>query len=153
MLTSVDVAYFMQFYRRFDIGPNGAVSLLNADGTMLTRSRDEDGAYVRRDMSGSPLFRTMGHRPDAGAYYFKSPLDGQERLSFYQKSSRYPLVVLATKAQSDILAPSRQQAVTRFGIVTGLSLLIALIGFFLVRYLGRGSAWRRPSSPGRAISA
>ena len=102
VLTSVDVGYFIQFYRRFDIGPNGAVSLLNADGTMLARSRDDEGAYVGRDMSGSPLFRTMGQRPDTGAYYFKSPLDGQERLSFYQKSGRYPLVVLATKAQSDV---------------------------------------------------
>ncbi|MDF0498168.1 diguanylate cyclase [Bradyrhizobium yuanmingense] len=138
VLTSVDVAYFTQFYRRFDIGPNGAVSLLNADGTMLARSRDEDGAYVGRDMSGSPLFRTMGQRPDAGAYYFKSPLDGQERLSFYQKSGRYPLVVLATKAESDVLAPWRRQAVTRFGIVTGLTLSMALIGFFLVRYLAKG---------------
>lgn len=138
VLTSVDVAYFMQFYGRFDIGPNGAVSLLNADGIILARSGDDDGAYVGRDMSGSPLFRTIGQRPDAGAYYFKSPLDGQERLSFYQKSSRYPIVVLATKAQSDVLAPWRQQAVTRFGIVTGLTLSMALIGFFLVRHLSKG---------------
>lgn len=65
-------------------------------------------------------------------------MDGQERLSFYQKSSRYPILVLATKAQSDVLAPWRQQAVTRFGIVTGLTLSIALIGFFLVRYLAKG---------------
>lgn len=138
VLTSVEVAYFTQFYRRFDIGPNGAVSLLTADGIILSRSRDDDGAYVGRDMSGSPLFRTMAQRPNAGTYYFKSPLDGQERLSFYRKSSRYPLVVLATKAQSDVLAPWRQQAVTRFGVVTGLTLSMALIGFFLVRHLSKG---------------
>lgn len=138
MLTSVDIAYFTQFYRHFDIGPNGAVSLLSADGTMLARSRDEEGAYVGGDMSDSPLFRTMMQRPDAGAYYFKSPLDGQRRLSFYQKSGRYPLVVLATKAQGDVLAPWHRQAVTRFGIVAGLTLFIALIGFSLVRYLAKG---------------
>lgn len=138
VLTSVDVAYFTQFYRRFDIGPNGSVSLLNADGTMLARTPDEDSAYIGRDMSGSPLFRTMDQRPDAGAYYFKSPLDGLERLSFYRKSSRYPILVLASKAQSDVLAPWRHQAFTRLGIVTGLTLSMALIGFFLVRYLAKG---------------
>jgi len=138
VLTSVDVAYFTQFYRRFDIGPNGSVSLLNAAGTILARSPDENGAYIGRDMSGSPLFRTMNQRPDAGAYYFKSPLDGLERLSFYRKSSRYPILVLASKAQSDVLAPWRRQAFTRFGIVTGLTLSLALIGFFLVRYLAKG---------------
>ncbi len=47
-------------------------------------------------------------------------------------------MVLASKAQSDVLAPWRQQAVTRLGIVTGLELSIALIGFFLVRYLAKG---------------
>lgn len=63
VLTSIDVAYFTQFYRRFDIGPNGSVSLLNADGIMLARSRDEDGSNVGRDMSKAPLFRTLKDRP------------------------------------------------------------------------------------------
>ncbi|MHC2332941.1 diguanylate cyclase [Bradyrhizobium sp. USDA 4454] len=135
VLTSIDVGFFTQFYRLFDIGPNGALSLLSIDGTMLARSNDESGSYVGRDMSGSLLFRTIGQRPDAGTYKFQSSLDGVERLSFYRKSNRYPIVVLATKAKMDVLAPWRHQALTRLGIVTALTLSMALIGFFLVRYL------------------
>jgi diguanylate cyclase (GGDEF)-like protein/PAS domain S-box-containing protein len=137
VLTSIEVAYFTQFYRRFDIGPNGAISLLNADGIMLARSGDEDGAYVGRDMSQSQLFRTLPGRPDASVYYFKSPLDGRQRLSFYQLSSRYPIVILATKDQDDVLAPWRRQAVVRMAIVTSLTLSIGLIGLYLVRYLSQ----------------
>jgi diguanylate cyclase (GGDEF)-like protein/PAS domain S-box-containing protein len=137
VLASIDVAYFSQFYRRFDIGPNGAISLLNGDGIMLARSRDGEGAYVGRDMSKSPLFRTLHDRPAASVYYFKSPLDGLQRLSFYQLSSRYPILVLATKAQDDVLASWRQQAFVRMAIVTGLTLSLALIGFYLVRYLSQ----------------
>ncbi|MCK1568689.1 diguanylate cyclase, partial [Bradyrhizobium sp. 173] len=51
VLTSIDVAYFAEFYKQFDIGPNGAVSLLSADGIMLARSGDDQGAYVGRDLS------------------------------------------------------------------------------------------------------
>jgi hypothetical protein len=71
--------------------PNGAISLLNADGIMLARSRDDEGTHIGRDMSKSPLFRTLHDRPAASVYYFKSPLDGLQRLSFYQLSSRYPI--------------------------------------------------------------
>ncbi|GKQ53548.1 sensor domain-containing diguanylate cyclase [Bradyrhizobium sp. Ce-3] len=137
VLTSIDVAYFTQFYRRFDIGPNGAVSLLSADGIMLARSGDDEGAYVGRDMSTSPLFQTLHHRADAGVYYFKSPLDGLQRLSFYQLSKRYPILILATMAQNDALASWRQQAIVHMTIVAGLTISIGLIGFWLVRYLSQ----------------
>lgn len=137
VLTSIDAGYFTQFYRRFDIGPNGAVSLLNAQGIMLARSGDDDGAYVGRDMSQSQLFRTLPARPVASIYYFKSPLDGRQRLSFYQLSSRYPIVILATKDQDDVLAPWRRQALVRMAIVTTLTLSIGLIGLYLVRYLSQ----------------
>ncbi|MET4445958.1 hypothetical protein ABIB75_004240, partial [Bradyrhizobium sp. GM2.2] len=63
MLTSIDVAYFAEFYKQFDIGPNGAVSLLSADGIMLARSGDDQGAYVGRDLSKSPLFSNLGNGP------------------------------------------------------------------------------------------
>ncbi|KZD23924.1 diguanylate cyclase [Tardiphaga robiniae] len=133
-LTTIDAAYFSQFYEQFDIGPNGAVSLLNADGIMLARSRDE-GTYVGRDMSNSPLFKNLLDRPAASVYYFKSPLDGLQRLSFYQLSSRYPLVVLATKAVDDVLESWRYEALTRMVFVLGLTGLIATTGFYLVRQL------------------
>jgi len=137
VLTSIDVAYFTQFYRRFDIGPNGAVSLLNADGIMLARSRDDEGNFVGRDMSSSSLFRK--DLPDGSVFYFKSPIDGVQRLSYYQRGSRYPIMVLATKAQDDVLAPWRQEAFTRLAIVGCLTLLIALTGCVLVRYLQQRS--------------
>jgi diguanylate cyclase (GGDEF)-like protein/PAS domain S-box-containing protein len=133
-LTTIDVAYFSQFYEQFDIGPNGAVSLLSADGIMLARSRD-DGTNVGRDMSSSPLFTGLANRPAASVYYFKSPLDGLQRLSYYKLSDRYPLMVLATRAQDDVLASWRYESLARIAFVIGLTALIAIIGSYLVRQL------------------
>ena len=134
-LLTIDVSYFVKFYERFDLGPNGSASLLNNSGIMLARSRDESGAFVGRDLSNAPLFKGWDSRPAAAVYYFKSPLDGVQRLSYYQRSSRYPLIVLASKSQDDVLAPWRRAATTRMTAVLGLVLLIAMIGFYLVRQL------------------
>jgi PAS domain S-box-containing protein len=71
-------------------------------------------------------------------YYFKSPLDEVQRLSFYKQSDRFPLMVLATMAQDDVLAPWHKNAVIRMLFVLVLTSLIAIIGFFLVRQLIRG---------------
>lgn len=134
-LLTIDVSYFVKFYERFDIGPNGSASLVNNDGIMLARSRDESGAFVGRDLSNAPLFKEWASRPAAAVYYFKSPLDGVQRLSYYQRSSRYPLMVLASKSQDDVLAPWRRAATARMTFVLGLVLLIAVIGYYLVRQL------------------
>jgi diguanylate cyclase (GGDEF)-like protein/PAS domain S-box-containing protein len=134
-LLTIDVAYFVKFYERFNFGPNGSASLLNNDGIMLARSRDESGAYAGRDLSKSPLFREWESRPAAAVYYFKSPLDGVQRLSYYQRSGRYPLIVLASRSQDDVLTPWRRAAAARMSYVVGLVLLIAVIGFYLVRQL------------------
>lgn len=137
VLLTIDVAYFAKFYERFDVGPNGSASLLNDAGIMLARAHDESGAYVGRDLSNAPLFRDRESRPAAAVYYFKSPIDGVQRLSYYQRSSHYPLMVLASKSQDDVLAPWRHAATARMIFVLGLVLLIAVIGFYLVRQLSQ----------------
>ncbi|SFI97009.1 diguanylate cyclase [Bradyrhizobium sp. Gha] len=134
-LLTIDVTYFSNFYERFDLGPNGSASLLNNAGILLARTGDKSDAFVGRDLSNTPLFRDRGSRPEAAVYYFKSPLDGVQRLSYYQRSSRYPLMVLASKSQDDVLTPWRRAAGARMVFVLGLVLLIAVIGFYLVRQL------------------
>jgi diguanylate cyclase (GGDEF)-like protein/PAS domain S-box-containing protein len=131
-LMTVDAAYFSRFYAQFDVGPNGAIALLSADGVILARSPD-DGTYVGRDMAKSPLF--SGSRFPNGAYHFTSPLDGVERLSFYKRSDRYPIVVLATKAQDDVLESWRQEVSIRAVVVLALVALIAVLGIYVVRQL------------------
>ena len=134
-LTTIDAGYFAKFYEQFDIGQNGAVSLLNTDGIMLARSADENGTFVGRDMSSAPLFKSIARRARSGVYYFTSPLDGQRRLSFYKMSERYPVVVLATKAEAEVLAPWRREAIMSGSVVLGFTAIIAVIGFYLVRKL------------------
>ena len=136
-LTTIDVAYFLQFYRGFDVGRNGSIALASTDGIILARSPD-DGNFTGRDLSDAPLFRNLRERPAAGAYYFQSPLDGVQRLSFYQLSNRYPVIVVATQSQDDVLAPWRRAALTRMAVVVSLIGALGGAGLLLVRQLRQG---------------
>ncbi|HEX3990819.1 MAG TPA: diguanylate cyclase [Acetobacteraceae bacterium] len=137
VITSIGSAYFAEFYSQFDIGASGTVSLVSNDGIILARVPD-NAANVGRDVSDGPIFNAIRSGGVSGAHYLKSYLDGSERIGFHQKSSRYPFVVLVTRTQDEVLAPWRHATITRMAIVLGLVVLIAVMGFYLVRQLLRG---------------
>lgn len=137
VLATIDASYFANFYRRFDLGSTGTITLLDKSGVILARSVDNDSA-VGRDVSATPLFQDMDARRPAGLYYFTSPFDQTLRLSFYRLSDRFPLLILATDAKDAVLAPWRQEAIIRMALVLGLVMLIAGTGVYLVRQLLKG---------------
>jgi len=59
-------------------------------------------------------------------------------VSFYQIGNRFPLLVLATQAQEDVLEPWKQGALARMGFVLGLTLIIGLVGLRLVHEFALG---------------
>jgi len=134
VLATVDIDYFVRFYGQYDLGPNGSVALLSERGLLLARTKD-DGTLVGRDMSGSTLFKERLRTARAAIYYFTSPVDGLDRISAYRASERYPLVLLATQSQSDVLARWRAGMVFRGSIVILLIITLGMIGFHLVRQL------------------
>jgi diguanylate cyclase (GGDEF)-like protein/PAS domain S-box-containing protein len=137
VVASISSRYFAEFYRQFDNGTGGSVALVTADGIMVARSPDNE-SYAGRDLSDKPLFRNPALQSASGVYYFKSPLDGAERVSFYRRSDRFPLLVLASRQQEEVLAPWRNAAIGRMLFVVALISLIAVIGAYLVRQLRRG---------------
>jgi hypothetical protein len=119
VIAAVSASYFSEFYRQFDIGADGAAALVSADGVVMARSPD-DGSYVGRDVSGGSLFTGIRSQGSSGVHYFRSFLDGFQRLGAYQRSSRYPFVVVATRAQDEVLAPWRRAAIVRVLFVLSL---------------------------------
>jgi diguanylate cyclase (GGDEF)-like protein/PAS domain S-box-containing protein len=136
VISSIRSSYFNEFYRQFDLGAAGTISLLSSDGIAMARYPDE--GTVGRDVSKGSLLRMIGPDELSGVRYFKSSLDGMQRLGFFQKSIRYPVMVLATMSEDEVLTPWRDAAITRMTFVFGLVMLIAALGFILVRQLLRG---------------
>jgi diguanylate cyclase (GGDEF)-like protein/PAS domain S-box-containing protein len=137
VVASTGAEYFSGFYRQFDLGESGTISLVSADGIILARVPD-NGANVGRDVSEGAIFKAVRAGGSTGANYLKSQLDGLLRISFHQQSSRYPFIVVVTRAQDEVLASWRQATIIRMAVVLGLVVLIAVMGFYLVRQLLRG---------------
>ncbi|MDE2376280.1 diguanylate cyclase [Bradyrhizobium sp.] len=137
VLATMSADYLSHFYQQFEIGRKGTIWLAHADGMIMARTPD-NAMHVGRSIADSALFRDPGlQRPD-GSYHFKSPVNGVERVSFFKRSSRFPLVLVATVEKEELLAPWRAAAISRMGFVFALVLLIAIIGAVLVRQLQRG---------------
>jgi diguanylate cyclase (GGDEF)-like protein/PAS domain S-box-containing protein len=136
VLGSISSSYLSQFYRQFEVGNNGSITLTDAGGQVIARSRD-NSKYAGRDLSDRPLFTAPSLQAETGKLRFISPLDGTARLSFFRRGAGYPLVLLATVAEDELMAPWRMAAITRMLIVLTLVVMIAVIGAFLVWQLLR----------------
>lgn len=139
VLATISSRYLSHFYEQFEIGRNSSVMLMHGEGTIIARNPSNE-KFVGRSVGDTPLFRDASLQRPAGAYQFKSPLDGAERVSFFKRSGRYPLVLLATVDKDELLAPWRAAAISRMLYVLALVMLIAIIGAVLVRQLQRGQS-------------
>ncbi|WP_407192869.1 diguanylate cyclase [Bradyrhizobium sp. STM 3566] len=137
VLATTSSGYLSHFYEQFEIGRNSAVALMHGDGLIIARNPSNE-TFVGRSVSDKPLFREPDLQRPKGAYHFKSSLDGAERVSFFNRSSRFPLLLLATVDKDELLAPWRAAAISRMLYVLALVMLIAVIGGVLVRQLQRG---------------
>ncbi|MCP3391714.1 diguanylate cyclase [Bradyrhizobium sp. CCGB12] len=137
VLATISANYLSHFYEEFELGRNSSVTLVHGDGMIIARNPSND-KFVGRSVAETPLFRNASLQRPGGAYHFRSPLDGAERVSFFKRSSRYPLVLLATVDKVELLAPWRAAAASRMLYVVALVILIAIIGAVLVRQLQRG---------------
>ena len=136
VLATIDSGYFADFYKQFNIGADGTISLLTANGIMVARSVDND-TYVGSDVSSSPLISELPSHASQRTYYFRSPFDGLWRLGYYKVSDKYPILVMVTVPKDQALAEWRRDATRRITLVAGLTLLIAAIGFYLVREMSQ----------------
>ncbi|MCK1386620.1 diguanylate cyclase [Bradyrhizobium sp. 21] len=139
VLATISSGYLSHFYEQFEIGRNSSVALMHGDGLIIARNPSND-RFVGRSVGDTPLFRDASLQRPSGAYHFKSPLDGAARVSFFKRSGRYPLVLLATVDKDELLAPWRAAAISRMLYVLALVILIAIIGAVLVRQLQRGQS-------------
>jgi diguanylate cyclase (GGDEF)-like protein/PAS domain S-box-containing protein len=136
VLATIDVAYFSQYYSQFDLGPQGAVALVNRDGIIMARAPIDK--EIGRDVSTAPFFQGSRGTELQGAVHFNSVLDGTPRIGSFDKSDRFPLVMLVSKTKEDVLAPWREDVGKRLALVLVLDATLAIIGIFLVRQLVRG---------------
>jgi len=120
---AIDKDYFNGFYRTFQLGPDGGISLIRNDGTLLIRWPLSDKST---DLSRTDLFTRHLKLSSVGYYKIISPFDGIVKHLGYQETPHYPMVVTVAMSEDWMLADWRKTLRTDV-IVAGVLLCIILL--------------------------
>lgn len=98
---AIDRDYFNGFYRTFKLGPDGGISLIRNDGTLLIRWPQSDRST---DLSKTALFSKHLKLNSVGYYKIISPFDGIVKHLGYEETPHYPAVVTVAVSEDWLLA-------------------------------------------------
>jgi diguanylate cyclase (GGDEF)-like protein len=122
VLVSIPPRYFANFFGRFDVGSQGAITLFNSNGILLSRYPYIENA-IGKDSTQERLFT---EKVASGNYQYVSPIDGVARISGYQRNHIFPIGVLSSVGEQQALADWNQEFAFR---AVGVSLLVSMIGY------------------------
>ncbi|MGK5008606.1 sensor domain-containing diguanylate cyclase [Janthinobacterium sp. MDB2-8] len=134
VLATINMNYFRLFYERFSIGEKGAIFIANGAGILLLR-RPFDESLLGRDISQFPVFHDYLPKSPVGTAVIRSGVDGVMRINSYRRIEEYPLVVSAALSQDEVLASWWFDTVIQNMVGGVLVLLIAFIGYRVVRQI------------------
>jgi diguanylate cyclase (GGDEF)-like protein/PAS domain S-box-containing protein len=98
---AIDKDYFNGFYRTFQLGPDGGISLIRNDGTLLIRWPLSDKST---DLSRTDLFSRHLKLSSVGYYKIVSPFDGIVKYFGYEETPHYPAVVTVAVSEDWLLS-------------------------------------------------
>ena len=98
---AIDKDYFNGFYRTFQLGPDGGISLIRSDGTLLIRWPASDKS---KDLSRTDLFSKHLKLSSVGSYKIISPFDGIVKYFGYEETPHYPMVVTVAVSEDWLLS-------------------------------------------------
>ena len=123
LVVAVDSDYFNGFYRMFQLGPDGGITLIRNDGIVLIRwPRSE----TTGDLSKTDLFTKHLPRSSVGSYRITSPFDGIVKYFGYEETPQYPLVVTVAISEEWLLS-SWSMALRTDALVAGVLLCIIIL--------------------------
>ncbi len=120
---AIDKDYFNNFYRTFQLGPDGGISLIRSDGALLLRWPQSDKST---DLSKTDLFRKHLKQSSVGYYKIISPFDGLVKHLGYEVTPHYPMVVTVAISE-DWLLSEWWKGLRTDAIVAGVLLCMILM--------------------------
>ena len=124
LTAAIDSDYFERFYRTFQLGVHGSISLLRDDGAVLIRWPAFDKAS---NLSGTALFSNLLKRSSVGYQKIISPFDGIEKYLGYEKTPHFPLVVTVAISEERLLSDWWKTLRTDGIVATVLMCMILLL--------------------------
>ncbi|HEV2674845.1 MAG TPA: response regulator [Aliidongia sp.] len=136
LVAALDGGQFQQFYKNFDIGAEGTISLIRLDGVALIRHPFRADLMGRSDAGETVLKQELPKAP-AGEYVNKGRYDKIVRFKAYRRLDAYPLVVVIGLSEREWMASWRQDTIEQTSAVLVVDIAILLFAWFLYRQVKR----------------
>jgi signal transduction histidine kinase len=125
---SINLSYFEDFYRAVELNENGAIALHLRDGTVLARFPHVD-QMIGTSVGDLPAFAAVLGHAQAGTLLMESPIDKGIRVTAVRALRGFPLVVMVSVDQGQILGDWRREAaaLTVAALLLGGAVVILLL--------------------------
>jgi PAS domain S-box-containing protein len=146
---AIDPFYLSAYFHKLDLGDDGVVNLLGADGIIRARSAkansDENDTGLGRSLDDGALM-AAAQRTFHGVVENVSSVDGVHRLVAYRQVRAYPVYALVGLALDDVLSPWRILAWRAVAAAFIASVAMAALFRALALEVGRRRAQARDLS-------
>ncbi|MBL4954009.1 hypothetical protein JK635_17730, partial [Neobacillus sp. YIM B02564] len=99
-VASISLAYLQRFHDRFELGKDGAIILMLAEGKVLTR-RPAVENLIGKNIADRPLYRDHLARNLEGNALLTAQQDGIERIYGYVQLADFPLIAVAALGKEE----------------------------------------------------
>ncbi len=127
LFANIELERLGQLHETLRMQPQGTISWVRGDGILLTRV-PYDASLFGKDISASPLFQQELRTHARGSFVSDGAVtDGVPRLFTYQRLERFPVTVLVSRGQAEVLETYYQRRTVVLLIAGAVTLLV--IGF------------------------
>ena len=131
IVAAIDLDYFNEFYRQFDLGNNGSIVFVMSDGTVLDRRPFKDDVIGTTLANGS-LFKNHMAYDDVGTAWITSTIDGTKRLSGFQRLAIFPAYTIVSLSKEQIFHDWFEDTLFHAGVALALVIILGFIGRRLI---------------------
>lgn len=134
LTAAIDSDYFNQFYRTFQLGTDGSISLLRDDGAVLIRWPVSE---KNTNLASTELFSKYLKQSPAGYYKTTSPFDGIEKYIGHERTRHFHMVVTVATSEEWVLSDWRKTLRTDAivsAVLLFMILLLAAVLFLQFRF-------------------
>jgi hypothetical protein len=141
IFVSFDPEYLSGFFSDLTIGRNSTFAVIGRDLIIrdMVRGSGRDAEAIGKSLAQSPLVPALAQSPN-GNYAGIGVLDGRSRIYSYRSVSDYPLVVVSSVAEDDVLAEFRRREAWLMGVAVVLSVIFVGVAVWQLHQLSSRKA-------------
>ncbi len=135
MLATIHMKYFRTFYDTFNIGRDGTIALMHANGAIVAQRPFQD-ERIGMNLRETSLFKE--HLPAASNGTYRADrtyFDDNDRLVSYYRLENYPLIAMVTMSEGEIFRPWWTGALKHLAVTLMLMGILGFLGYRLTHQI------------------